>query len=192
MIIIFLSLICIVFSTSCASSRAMKTEQAVTLVVIDYETGLPIPDITVYYQFRKLRYIWFGLEVKYLPIDIRKLVTNNNGEITVPAGNYFLSLHEEFYAKSFYINIGKKNKEILDRRDFHDISSFLITETKKENINFINNIIFINPNYYATAVHIFNDNENREKTDFTTNYLWYQIEAPFDEEIRVTVKLVRK
>ena len=183
-------MVCILFMTTCVTSKDMRVERSVTLVVVDSETGLPIPNITIYYCFRKVRPFML-IELKHVTIDIKMLKTNINGEITISAGRHFLRPLERFSTKSFFINIGIEGKEILDDDDFFKIDHFLIIETKKDNINFNNNIILIDDNYYATSVHIFDFKEKKESETFTNNFFWYQVETPFDEEIIITVRLVR-
>jgi hypothetical protein len=179
-----------IFLVFCATTQIQGTIQPVTLKITDSETGLPLPNITVFYELQKVRIVW-PLETRFITIDRQRFITNSNGKITVQTRRNFLWPHEEFANISFFINIGIRNKRIPSRGGFHNITTFLISDVRNENIVFRNNIILIDDNYFASCVHVFNNKEKNERETNRNNFLWYQIETPFDEEITITARLVR-
>jgi hypothetical protein len=166
----------------------------ITLVVMDNETGLPIPNIIVNYRFQTSLPRLF-VDVRYITIEIDRLITDNNGEVIISARSYFLRRNEEFSSKSFYINIGRSNNRKLSSRDFDSIYRFFTAKMFNREIigRTDDSIGLINDGYYATAVHVFNNKDWRENPRLTTPWFWYHFEAPIvdDEELRITVMLAR-
>jgi hypothetical protein len=187
-------LLCVAFLLlgACAS---VKTGP-VTLTVTDHETGLPIPDITVYYEVEKLRPVWF-IEVDYINIDLRKLKTDSNGEIKIPAKKYFLPAYEELHTRGFYINVDIKDNRMPNEMEIESMKLYLnYNPIKLGDVIYSRNmyygdtdIIYPNNKYSAARVVIW---DYEDETILNDGVFIYHIFAPFiDNEMRIAVELAR-
>ena len=182
-VIILISVILLLLAACVSLPRS--TTGPLVIVVTDNETGLPLSDITVYYQLQKARPIFF-IETRHINIELQKLETDRNGEITIPAKRYLLRLDEQFSNKSIYINLDTKDNRTPRDMDYYFLGMFF--GNRREN-----NIILVDSNYYATGVFIWNAEERKETTKFSNGFFKYDIETPFyeKEEMRISVKLAR-
>jgi 5-hydroxyisourate hydrolase-like protein (transthyretin family) len=162
---------------------------SMTITVIDQQTGLPVPDITVFYILEKVR-PYFIFEVKWTIIDLRKFKTDSNGKITIPAKEYKLGLSERLYDKSFFINLDTKNKDMADEEDMFWFKDCFSYDGIRENDR--HGIQLVNRSYTATAVYFNNEEEEKKEEKFKIDYFRYDFVGSFDEKpIEVTVKLAR-
>jgi len=188
-IVIFISVMLLLLFACVSLPLYPKKELGpLVIVVTDNETGLPLSNITCYYQLQKVRPFML-VDVRYITIDIQKLKTDRNGEITIPAKKYSLGVNENFLCKTVFINLDTKNNG-PPPRDMYNFSSYFSLYSGRDDV------IIVDRNYLATAVSIFalvEGEERKETTSFTNDgCLRYSIIEPFDEnEMKFSVKLAR-
>jgi hypothetical protein len=186
-----LILLCVLFGSCDTIASRISTSNSgatrggklgpITLTVIDQQTGLPVSDITVYYDVVKYRPVLI-MEVEYITIDVQKHKTDSNGKITIPAKEYKLSSSETLGSRAFFINVDTKNGkmpnlESRSNKDSLDLAGFIILGERGQD----NNFKFANTAYTATAVNFFNYGERDERIDMCDDVLYYEIDAPFSE-----------
>lgn len=189
--ILIIILLCtvILFSISCKT----VTTRPITLIVTDNETNTPISNVTVYYQLVKGRTNLIKLDIDFITIEKGKLNTDSNGKIIIPSKVYSLfnpsRTYEALLEYNFYLNIDIQNNNKNQENNIESISRFFLDKNK----TIRNNIYFVNPSYSSTAIYIFNHNEEKEITDFTTNFFKYHIYTPFDDNnvININARLSR-
>ena len=185
--IVTLGCIAILTLSACDLYSGTAMVRPVTLVVKDNGTGLPLSDITVYYRLRKAGPVGF-VEVYYKTIELKKLKTDSNGEITIPLRGYALGPLELFQGQSFYINLDTKDGRKPTERDLHNFSRVFISS----NNSIHDSIVIANKSYYATVVYFWDNQEKEETTNFSSNFYRYDFEGPFSgEKMNVTVMLAK-
>ena len=200
---------------------ASKSVGPIMVVVTDDETGLPLDDITIYYQLEKVRwlskhqiedptiklenlkpYILNRGEVslsarfyseEYITLELEKLKTNASGEISIPARNYMVEEALEHLTRIYiYINLDTNDSSIPKENEMFNFSNFIIARNKITD----SKIVFANDEYYAARVDVTNYDDNAI-SDGPDEYLldnsyWYYLGTPFSKgEIKVTVKLAK-
>ena len=189
LLIIFISIIIVYIS----NLRFVKTEP-LTIRVLDNDTKESLSNITVYYQITKIRSNYLAWSADEISLTIKKLVTDSNGQITIPSKTFLLNKSiltlDELSSLFIFINIDKKNKRNFNYRDIEDFTECILFE--KQIV--YDNIYFVNPTYAATGMFIFNaSNETETRIEMKRNFIVYYTYTSFDEyeEMKVDVMLAR-
>jgi hypothetical protein len=179
--------------------KERKTEP-LNIQVVDPETNEPLTGITVYYQLEKR-----GMHIsllnpeghitsKYTTVERLKLITDKNGEVTVPVKPYVLLKNEGLYSMSFYINLDTDKKRIPSSKDFRNFRDLIKLSAENDQNISGDKIIFIDKGYYTTAVYIINERRGLYQGDTTRlgpRYNFYELYRPFSETEQLIVWLVR-
>jgi hypothetical protein len=114
-----------------------------------------------------------------------KLITNSNGEITVPAKDYSLSARERISSRSFYINIDTKSGNWPDNRDLDRMFENIILG------EISGNLILVDDRYCATGVVIL-DGKGKDEIDINNHFIWNsKYTSSYKNDLRITTTLVK-
>lgn len=175
----------------------LRKTAPITIKVIDADTNLPVENVLVFYHFTKTRPVFF-IETDNEVIDVKKIKTNNNGEIIIPGKYTFLWLFERLYSKIFFINLDvtENNIYIKNEQDrFNRIESFLILNAFNQNQTINSNVLLnekiklINDNYTGTAIYLFYFAIDDKNEQFINNFYEYVYDIRNKNRINITVKL---
>lgn len=189
--------IIVVFSISlfllCSCGGFLSTTRVapIRLTVVDSETGLPLSGISVYNVLRKGRLVSPVGDTEYYTIELEKLITDANGQITIPARSYS---HRPFPfeyipSRHFIINLVTDDGRMPTRMDFSAITSTFLSDRLSRGIVLANEV------YFATVAYIWGSltSELRDTDRATSrNFRRYDFDGLFSQrELQITVTLAR-
>ena len=149
---ISLFFVCFLFLFSCATLNIATYTERFEILIVDRETGVPIPDIIVYYQVTKLKPVHF-IETEFEPIIQEKFITDENGCIVIEKKEIYLGFREFIAFETFYINIDStKKNDIVEV--IEEVAGYFSFGYPAPQYLLYHDLIFPNQTYNPARIHI--------------------------------------